>query len=58
MSSQGESLQLQPLPVASLSPAVASLVAGAPTAKLLAVRGMAPLRPAELLVAIPAVIRR
>ncbi|MGA9654722.1 MAG: hypothetical protein WBV96_12505 [Polyangia bacterium] len=52
MSSQGESLQLQPLPVASLSPAVASLVAGAPTAKLLAVRGMAPLRPAELLVAI------
>jgi hypothetical protein len=52
MCSEGGSLQLQPLPAASLLPAVASLVAGATTAKLMAVRGMAPLRPAELLVAI------
>ena len=52
MSSEGGSLQLQPLPAANLMPVVASLVAGATTAKLMAVRGMAPLRPAELLVAI------
>jgi hypothetical protein len=45
-------LQLQPLPAESLSPAVASLVGGATPAKLMAVRGMAPVRPAELLVAI------
>jgi hypothetical protein len=43
---------LQPLPAAALSPAVAKLVGGATPAKLMAVRGMAPVRPAELLVAI------
>jgi len=42
----------QPLSAASLSPAVARLVGGATPAKLMAVRGMAPVRPAELLVAI------
>jgi hypothetical protein len=52
MSSEGASLQLQPLSAASLSPAVARLVGGATPAKLMAVRGMAPVRPAELLVAI------
>jgi hypothetical protein len=52
MSSEGGSFQLQPLPAASLSPAVASLVGGATPAKLLAVRGMAAVRPVELLVAI------
>jgi hypothetical protein len=45
-------LQLQPLPAASLSAAVTKVVGGAGPAKLMAVRGMAPLRPAELLVAI------
>jgi hypothetical protein len=45
-------LLLQPLPAASLSPAVAKLVDGATPGKLMAVRGMAPVRPAELLVAI------
>jgi hypothetical protein len=52
MSSEGGSLQLQPLPAESLSPAVAGLVGGATPAKLMAVRGMAAVRPAELLVAI------
>jgi len=52
MASDGGSLQLQPLPAASLSAAVAKVVGGAGPAKLMAVRGMAPLRPAELLVAI------
>jgi hypothetical protein len=52
MSSEGGSLQLQPLSAASLSPAVARLVGSATPAKLMAVRGMAPVRPAELLVAI------
>jgi hypothetical protein len=52
MSSEAGSLQLQPLPAESLSPAVASLVGGATPAKLMAVRGMAAVRPAELLVAI------
>ena len=52
MSSAAEPMQLQPLPAASLSPAVAKLVGGAIPAKLMAARGMAPLRPAELLVAI------
>lgn len=52
MSSEGGSLLLQPLPAASLSPAVAKLVDGATPGKLMAVRGMAPVRPAELLVAI------
>jgi hypothetical protein len=45
-------MQLQPLAAAELSPAVARLVGGATPAKLMAVRGMAPVRPAELLVAI------
>jgi hypothetical protein len=45
-------MQLQPLAAADLSPAVARLVGGAIPAKLMAVRGMAPVRPAELLVAI------
>ena len=52
MASDGGSLQLQPLPAASLSAAVTKVVGGAGPAKLMAVRGMAPLRPAELLVAI------
>lgn len=52
MSSAPGSMQLQPLAAASLSPAVAKLVGGATPAKLMAARGMAPLRPAELLVAI------
>ena len=52
MASDGGSLQLQPLPAASLSAAVAKVVGGAGPAKMMAVRGMAPLRPAELLVAI------
>ncbi|HJX66246.1 MAG TPA: hypothetical protein VJ860_20090 [Polyangia bacterium] len=52
MSSEGGCLLLQPLPAASLSPAVAKLVDGATPGKLMAVRGMAPVRPAELLVAI------
>ena len=52
MPSEGGSLLLQPLPAAGLSPAVARLVGGATPAKLMAVRGMAPVRPAELLVAI------
>ena len=52
MPSEAGSLELQPLPEASLSPAVARLVGGATPAKLMAVRGMAPVRPSELLVAI------
>jgi len=52
MASEAGSLSLQPLPAGSLSPAVAKLVGGATPAKLMAARGMAPLRPAELLVAI------
>jgi hypothetical protein len=47
-----EELKHEPLPVESLSPAVAGLVHGATPAKLMAVRGMAPLRPAELVTAI------
>lgn len=47
-----EDLQLQPLPADMLSAAVARLVAGASAAKLMAVRGMAPLRPADLVAAI------
>jgi len=51
MHNQGGSdrLQLQPLPAANLPPAVTKLLGGATPAKLMAVRGMAPLRPAELL---------
>jgi hypothetical protein len=45
-------MNLGPLPVDTLPPAVASLVHGATPGKLMAVRGMAPLRPAELLTAI------
>ena len=52
MSSEAGSMQLQPLPASSLLPAVAKLVAGGTPAKLMAARGMAPLRPAELLIAI------
>jgi hypothetical protein len=52
MSSEAGPMQLQPLPAASLALAVAKLVGGATPAKLMAARGMAPLRPAELLVAI------
>ncbi|MGB8295341.1 MAG: hypothetical protein WCG85_07925 [Polyangia bacterium] len=52
MPSEVASQLLQPLPAASLSPAVAKLVGGATPAKLMAVRGMAPVRPAELLVVI------
>jgi hypothetical protein len=46
-----ELMKLEPLAVESLPPAVASLLRGATPAKLMAVRGMAPLRPAELLIA-------
>ena len=52
MSSGGGIQSLQPLPAASLSPAVAKVLGGAAPAKLMAMRGMAPLRPAELLVAV------
>jgi hypothetical protein len=52
MANQAGALLLQPLPMASLSPAVAKLLGGAAPAKLMATRGMAPLRPAELVVAI------
>ena len=52
MASESGPMQLQPLAAAELSPAVARLVGGATPAKLMAVRGMAPVRPAELLVAI------
>jgi hypothetical protein len=47
-----EGLQLQPLPVEGLPPAVAKLMAGPSVAKLMAAKGMAPLRPAELMLAI------
>jgi hypothetical protein len=46
-----EVLSLEPLAGPALPAAVASLAAGALPAKLMALRGMAPLRPAELLVA-------
>ena len=52
MASAAGSLPLEPLPAASLSTAVANLVRGATSAKLMAARGMAPLRPAELVVAV------
>lgn len=44
-------MKLEPLTGPTLPQAVAALAAGAPPAKLMAVRGMAPLRPAELLIA-------
>jgi len=47
-----ETLRLEPLAAEALAPAVAAIVAGAAPAKLMAVRGMAPLRPADLLVAV------
>jgi hypothetical protein len=47
-----EALKSEPLSAQALPAAVASLVAGATQAKLMAARGMAPLRPAELLVAV------
>lgn len=45
-----DDLKLEPLQ--QLPPAVAGLAKGAAPAKLMAVRGMAPLRPAELLIAV------
>lgn len=47
-----EALKLEPLTGPSLPAAVAALAGSAGPAKLMAVRGMAPLRPADLLVAI------
>ncbi len=44
------SLELAPLPAQSLSPAVAKVVAAPPPARLMAAKGIAPLRPAELVV--------
>jgi hypothetical protein len=54
MPNQGgpEGLQLQALPADSLPPAVSKVLGGAAAAKLMVARGMAPLRPADLLVAI------
>lgn len=46
-----ELMKLEPLASNLLPPSVAALVRGAAPAKLMAVRGMAPLRPAELLIA-------
>jgi hypothetical protein len=46
-----EPLKFGPIPAEALPRQVAGVVAGATPAKLMAVRGMAPLRPAELLVA-------
>lgn len=45
-----EPLKLEPILVEALPRPVAGVVAGATPAKLMAVRGMAPLRPAELLI--------
>jgi len=45
-------LKLEPLAGRDLPPAVAALVAGATSAKLMAARGMAPLRPAEMVIAV------
>lgn len=47
-----EPLKLEPLAGAALPKSVAGVVSGAAPAKLMAVRGMAPLRPAELLIAL------
>ena len=47
-----EPLKLEPLATPALSAAVAKVVASTPPAKLMAVRGMAPLRPAEFLIAV------
>jgi len=45
-------MKLEPLPAPALSPGVAALLQGPTPAKLMAVRGMAPLRPSELATAI------
>jgi hypothetical protein len=47
-----EGPQLQPLPADILPPAVVKLMSGPAAAKLMVARGMAPLRPTELMVAI------
>jgi hypothetical protein len=47
-----EAFKLEPIAAQALPRAVAGVVVGASAAKLMAVRGMAPLRPAELLIAI------
>jgi hypothetical protein len=47
-----EPLKLEPLDPQALPRPVAGVVAGPPATKLLAVRGMAPLRPADLLVTV------
>jgi len=47
-----EALKLEPLAGNAVPAAVASLVGGATPAKVMAARGMAPLRPAELVIAV------
>jgi hypothetical protein len=47
-----ETLKLSPLAGRDLPPAVASIAAGATPAKLMAARGMAPLRPTEMVMAV------
>ena len=47
-----ETMKLEPLAGADLPKVVAALAAGAPPAKLMAVRGMSPMRPAEFLIAV------
>jgi hypothetical protein len=47
-----DALKLEPLPAPGLPAAVAAIVSGASAAKLMAARGMAPLRPTELLIAV------
>ena len=47
-----EALKLEPLAGPDLPPAVAALAAGATPAKLMAARGMAPLRPAEMVMVV------
>ena len=47
-----ESIRLEPLDTQALSQAVAVVVASPSPAKLMALRGMAPLRPADLLIAV------
>jgi len=47
-----QQLILSPLPPETLSPAIQNVLGGASSMKLMVVRGMAPMRPAEFLVAI------
>lgn len=47
-----EAMKLEPLAGPDLPKTVAVLAAGAPAAKLMAVRGMSPMRPAEFLIAV------